>query len=164
MIHRQYRFFVIHRQQKPFSISCFFSKGAVSATSSESIKTGCLPEWKMYGHWQGKMFDNYSHITYYPDLPVGKLQTLKGSQGPRGSAMANALHSIHAAKNHSSTLFLSMICSECQHPNRDGIVYCTRCGSSLFLLCPRCHTGAMRTTYFARDAVITYLHKLFGLS
>ncbi|MBM3261822.1 MAG: zinc ribbon domain-containing protein [candidate division Zixibacteria bacterium] len=36
-----------------------------------------------------------------------------------------------------------MTCPECRHDNREGVRYCTRCGTSLFLLCPRCHAGVV---------------------
>ena len=35
-----------------------------------------------------------------------------------------------------------MICVECQFVNRDGVRFCTRCGTALYLMCLQCHTPA----------------------
>ncbi|MEY4826781.1 MAG: Double zinc ribbon, partial [Planctomycetota bacterium] len=35
-----------------------------------------------------------------------------------------------------------MTCTQCQHTNREGVRFCTRCGCALQRLCAACHAPA----------------------
>lgn len=52
-----------------------------------------------------------------------------------------------------------MICSDCNHENRNGIKFCTRCGSSLYLLCPTCRQGVVEDDIFCGDCGVKLPHR-----